>query len=221
MNIHLSPRSRLSLVPVLLVLAVLCGFTACGGDDDEPLPPYRQILCELLTDSTGHACSLRYDDGRTVPIVNKLKDLTPDSLYRISTTTLEYAHGVELYNTQPVFSPMPVVFRADKLKTDPVTLLTAWREPRYINLRLSVDRGAEARHYMAFADQGIMMHPNGTRVKTLRFYHDANGDEAHYRQETIVSCPVYQCSSELRHGRDSIRMIVNTPAGESRLVTVY
>lgn len=209
---------------VIVLLLLLCIFmvTGCSGDDEpDYLPPYQKTLCELLTDSTGTGLTVRFDDGRESPLKTPVKDLRPDTLYRIGATTLEYAEGVELYNASAVFAPMPVSIKAGELKTDPVEVLTAWREERYINLRLSVLRGSEADHYMAFADNALMHNPNGSRTKIITFYHDRNGDGEHYRQETIVSCPVYQLSSVLRQGVDSVRMIVYTPTGRRSFTTVY
>lgn len=208
---------------VIVLLLILCIFmvTGCSGDSDDYLPPYQKTLCELLTDSTGCGTTVRFDDGHQSPLKTPIKDLRPDTLYRIGATTLEYAEGVELYNAAAVFAPMPHTFKPEDVKLDPVEVLTAWREPRYVNLRLSVLRGSEANHYMAFIDHPVHHNTDGTRTKTITFYHDRNGDGEHYRQETIVSCPVYHFGSSLRPGVDSVRMIVHTPSGPATFTTLY
>lgn len=209
---------------VIVLLLILCIFmvTGCSGDsDDDYLPPYQKTLCELLTDSIGCGTTVRFDDGHQSPLKTPIKDLRPDTLYRIGATTLEYAEGVELYNAAAVFAPMPHTFKPEDVKLDPVEVLTAWREPRYVNLRLSVLRGSEANHYMAFIDHPVHHNTDGTRTKTITFYHDRNGDGEHYRQETIVSCPVYHFGSSLRPGVDSVRMIVHTPSGPATFTTLY
>lgn len=209
-------------VIVLLLLFCIFMVTSCSGDDEpDYLPPYQKTLCELLTDSTGHGTTVRFDDGHLAPLKTPVKDLRPDTLYRIGATTLEYADGLELYNAAAVFAPMPANIKAGEIKTDPVEVLTAWRETRYINLRLSVRRGSEADHYMAFVDQPVKHNLNGTHTKIITFYHDRNGDGQHYRQETIVSCPVYHLGNVLRQGIDSVSMIVHTPTGPRTFTTVY
>lgn len=214
-----------AMTTVVLLLLLLCIFmvTGCSSDvdSDDYLPPYQQTLCELLTDSIGRGVTVRFDDGHERPLITPAKDLTPDSIYRISGTTYEREAGVELYNAQVVFSPMPVSLKPEQLKTDPVGVLAAWRDKRYINFRLSVKRAADAGHYMGFADMGIKHHSDGTSTKTIRFFHDRNGDNAYYKQEFLVSCPIYHLGSELREGKDSIRFIVNTEAGEYSTVTLY
>lgn len=209
---------------VIVLLLILCIFmvTGCSGDsDDDYLPPYQKTLCELLTDSTGSGTIVRFEDGHESPLITPVKDLRPDTLYRIGATTLEYDNGVELYNAAAVFSPKPVGIKDGSMKNDPVEVVTAWREKRYINLRLGVRRGSEANHYMAFVDQAIRHNADGTNTKIINFFHDSNGDGEYYRHETIISCPVYQYSSALREGIDSLKMVVNTPDGPKTFSSVY
>lgn len=214
-----------ALTTFVVLLLLLCIFMVmgCTSDDeyDDHLPPYEKVLCELLTDTAGVATKVRFDDGHEAALRHRVKDLTPDSLYRISASTLEYDDGVELYNASFVFAPMPQKLKAEDIVTDPVELLTAWRGKRYINMRLRVTRASDAGHYMGFADMGLKHNADGTRTRTIQFYHDRNGDSEYYRQETIVSCPVYQMSNALREGVDSVRMIVNTPQGEQAVVCLY
>lgn len=207
---------------VLLLLLCIGMVTGCSDDADEPLPAYVQTLCELETDSTGRAWKVHFDDGHESLVKTRADGLVPDSIYRIKATTLEYADGVELYNAAVVFSPMPLVFKSiADIKTDAVEVLAAWRSPRYINLRLSVMRGHTAGHFMGFADLGVKLNANGSLTKTVKFYHDQNGDDPNYHQETIVSCPVYQMTDVLRHGTDSVSIAVETRQGEYRFTTLY
>lgn len=214
-----------AMTTVILLLLLLCIFmaTSCSSDadSDDYLPPYQQTLCELLTDSQGRGVTVRFDDGRERPLITPTKDLTPDSVYRIAATTYEREAGVELYSAHVVFSPMPVSIPPGKFKTDPVGVLAVWRDKRYINLRLSVKRAADAGHYMGFADMGTRHYPDGTSTKTLRFLHDRNGDNAYYKQELLVSCPIYHLDFELREGKDSVRFIASTEAGEYTTVMLY
>lgn len=214
-----------AMTTLVLLLLLLCIFMVTGcssdADSDDYLPPYQQTLCELITDSHGNGVTIRFDDGRERPLITPATDLTPDSLYRISGTTYEREDGVELYNAQVVFSPMPISIKPEKVKTDPVGVLAAWRDKRYINMRLSVKRASDAAHYMGFAEMGTRYNFNGTRTKTIRFVHDRNGDNAYYKQELLVSCPVYHLGSELREGTDSICLIVHTEAGEYTTCSLY
>lgn len=211
-----------TFVVLLLLLCIFMVMSCTSNDDyDDHLPPYQKTLCELLTDTAGVATIVRFDDGHEAPLLHRVKDLTPDSVYRITATTLQSAEGVELYNASYVFAPMPQKIKAEDMVTDPVEVLTAWRDLRYVNMRLRVTRAAEAGHYMGFADMGVKHNTDGTRVRTVKFYHDRNGDSEYYRQETLISLPIYQMSSELRPGVDSVRLVVNTPNGEQNFTCLY
>lgn len=210
---------------VVVLILLLCIFmvAGCSSDDGDAdyLPPLTQELCEIMTDNTGVATMMRYADGRECPLAAKVRDLTPDSTYRVSAAILESENGVTLYNAHMVFSPMPVVRKPGEMKTDPVDVLTCWRDCRYVNLRLSVKRSFDVNHFMGFADDGVRHNGDGTATQTVRLYHDQNADADHYRQEITVSCPIYQLAGHLRAGIDSICMKVNTPDGPVAHTMLY
>lgn len=202
---------------VVVLVLLLCIFlvTGCSSDDSDAdsLPPLTQELCEIMTDNTGVATMMRYADGRECPLATKVNDLTPDSTYRISAAILENENGITLYNAHMVFSPMPMVRKPGEMKTDPVDVIACWRDCRYINLRLSVKRSYNVSHFMGFSDGGLRHNANGTTTYTTCLYHDQNADADHFRQELIVSCPIYPMAGRLRIGIDSVCMKVNTPDG--------
>lgn len=209
---------------VVLLLLLLCIFmvTSCSDDEDgRPLPPYVQTLCELVTDSVGRAAMVRFDDGHECAVKNHIDGLTPDSIYRIQATTLEDSEGVSLWNAQGVISPLPRLFQLNELKTDPLEVVTAWRTERYVNLRLRATSDSRTPHYLSFADSGVARHPDGRRTKVITLHHDGNGAEAHYTAELVTSCPVYHLTDQLRHGTDSVRLVVHTPKGKYTFTTIY
>lgn len=223
---HFRLQTRWAVTTTLVVLLLLlCIFMVmgCSADDDadDYLPPYQQTLCELLTDNQGRGMTIRFDDGHECPLITSVDNLTPDSLYRIAGAIYERETGVELYNAHVVFSPMPFKIKPEDFKDDPVGVLAAWRDKRYINMRLSLDRSVDVPHYMGFADMGVTDNPDGTRTKTIRFFHDRNGDDVFYRQELLVSCPVFHLGEELREGTDSVCLIVNTEKGKYSTKTLY
>lgn len=207
--------AAVTLFVVLLLLLCIFMVVGCGSDDaaTDFTPPYQKTLCEVLTDSTGCGVTVRFDDGHEAPLRNRIDELTPDSTYRVGATTVEDAQGVTLYNATMIAAPMPAKFHPGETKADPVDVITVWREPRYINLRLAVACGNAETHSMAWADGGTLISTDGKRVKTVTFCHDRHDDPSYYRRETLVSCPVYQLAGELRQGRDSVRVVVNTPEG--------
>lgn len=212
---------RLAAALVGAVVMLMTGCASDAADEDGYLPPYVRELCELISDHEGRAKYVRFADGREVPVLNNVDELTPDSLYRINTNIIEREGGVELYGATLVFSPLPVIYRAEDIRRDPVGVVTAWREPRYVNLRLAVPRGNEASHYLAFVKEQLITHPDGRRTLCITLHHDQNGDGAYYTGDLIVSCPVYHLDDQLRHDVDSISMTVATPAGPYVYTTVY
>lgn len=196
--------------------------TGCSSTDEpDYLPPYEQTLCEMLSDSRGVATRVRFGDGRELPLVNDISKLTPDSVYRIAAAVLEDERGATLYNAEKVYAPMPAAMKDDKVRTDPLDVLTVWRDNRYINLRLSIKRSAEASHYLGTVDDGPRDNPDGTVTYCLRLYHDNNGDDDHFRHEILFSCPIYPLEGHLRHGVDSVCLTINTPSGLQSFSTPY
>lgn len=196
---------------VLLLLLCIFSVVGCSSDDDD-FPPYDTVFAEITTDNTGRAVSIRYDDGQERVITNEVKNLTPDSLYRVVTRIIDNPteKTVTLYGLQGVISPMPKDYGVGKQHRDPVDVITAWRVPRYINLRLSVHRSSESVHYIGFKDNGYISYESGKRTKVIELMHDQNGDADYFVEDLIVSCPVYQLADELRAGEDSVRMVITT-----------
>lgn len=205
-----------------MLLLLLCIFMVAGcSDDDSPLPPYRQELCEILTDSQGNATILRYDDGEEHPITNPQTNLVPDSIYRALALVEEEADGLTLHGLSAVAAPMPRRYVPSELHTDPVEVVTAWKVERYLNLRLAVNRSNETPHSLGFADKGILKNDNGTCTQLLQLLYDNHNDGQYFRYETNVSCPLYSLTSDLRKGIDSIRITVNTYEGTFAMTTLY
>lgn len=214
--------TALTTLAVFILLLCIMVVVSCSSDDEpDYLPPYEQMLCEVMTDAKGVATTIRFDDGRERPLVTCPDGLTPDSLYRISAAVLEDESGVSIYNAAMIFSPMPVVMKDEEVKIDPVDVLTAWRDLRYINLRLSIKRSVEAGHHLAFIDDGVCANPDGTCTSLLRLFYDNNDDEDHFRDELIVSCPIYPLADHLRVGVDSVCLAVNTPGGNRYYTMLY
>lgn len=211
-------RVAFTFFGVVLALSLLAG---CG-DDDDFLDNYRFDLCELVTDSQGRLTELRFDDGRHLTPTKGYNSLAPDSVYRVLAVYVPTSDGkAEIAQLGAVISPRPLVFERQPVVTDPVRVLTAWRSPRYFNLRVAIGRSTLQKHIFGFAEEGIEKLDNGTRRLRLRLYHDRNGDAAHYDEETYLSCPTYPYADRLTRGVDSVVMVVHTPEGEQRFSALF
>lgn len=214
---------RWALLTVLAALIVfLCCFAVVGcSDDTEPMPPYSKILCELITDRDGDGTVIRLDSGEKCHVVNAPTQLKADTIYRITAVVQDLGEeGMALVSAAFVFSPFPGKVEGGSHVTDPVKVLAAWRTDRYYNMRLAVNRGNEATHYMGLVDRGTVENARGIRTKTIELYHDKDGDGEYYDQEFYLSCPIYHYEGQLRRGVDSLRMVVEVPGGKKFVDTV-
>lgn len=224
---HMAGQFRTVLLTfVVFLLIALCAFMvmSCSNDEaDDILADYKYVLCEVTTDANRHLATLRYDDGSERTITTDAEASTPDSLYRVEALVLEDPDGqhVALGGLSPVISPLPRIYLPQQQKRDPVDVVTLWRTPRYVNMRLAIPRGGSP-HGIGFSDDGCVQHANGSRTRCISLFHDQNGDPAHYRAEYLLSCPVYQYADELTQGRDSIRFVIYTSdVSPTILTTVY
>lgn len=215
---RLLKRGAMAFFGAMLALS----FVAGCGDDDDILDNYRFDLCELETDIQGRLAHLRFDDGRILVPTKSYNRLTPDSLYRVLAVYVPTPDGkAEIRQLGAVISPLPLIFERQPVVTHPVRVLTVWRTPRYLNLRVAISRSTFEKHIFGFAEEGIEKLDNGKRRLRLRLYHDRNGDAAHYDEETYLSCPTYPYDHRLTRGVDSVTMVVNTPQGEQRFSALF
>ena len=195
----------------LLLFAWMC--VACG-DDESVLPSYRQDLADMRTDSYGRTVSLLFDDGRTGMVTASPAIFPKDTLMRVSALYETDGVKVHLHQAVAVFSPLPIVIPEDSMQTDPVMVKALWRaNVRYVNFLISRRTGGGTQ-YFAFIDAGLRRGGGDSRVRTLRLYHDQNGDAAFYTVDSYLSCPTGHYADSLREGIDSIEVIVNGYGGE-------
>lgn len=215
--------TAITLGIVLLLLLCIFSVVGCSSDDEEEMPPYNTVLAEVMTDNAGRAVKLRFDDGQERTITNEMTNLTPDSLYRVVSRIIDNAadHTVTIYGLKSVLAPMPKDYEPGKQYRDAVDVITTWRTPRYINLRLGVHRSEEKIHYLGFKDNGYISYESGKRTKVYELMHGQNGDGDSYVEEVIASCPVYQLADELREGQDSVRMVITTYGKKVEYTTLY
>lgn len=210
---HLRAQSRwAAAVTVIVLLLLLCIYMVAGcSSDDEVLPAYEGRLCEIVTDGAGRGYLLRDDDGGEAAIGNVLKGLAADSVYRVFVLMVKGEGGaVTLKSAQSIFSVFPHEAHADDVMgNDALEVITAWRSPRYVNLRVALMTDGLQKHMLDFIDEGTRANADGTLTKCIRLCHDQNGAARNYREEGYVSCPIYQYSEELRSGTDSIRLVAN------------
>lgn len=114
----------------------------------------------------------------------------------------------------PTLIPRPDSAFKEK-KTDPVTLESTWlsKNGRYLNMAiyLKVGRTDEdtLTQTVGVMAEDTLVHQNGKRTLTLRFYHDQGRVPEYYSQKYYLSIPTDSLKA------DSIRLSINTYNGEA------
>ncbi|MBR1712685.1 MAG: hypothetical protein IJ722_04720 [Alloprevotella sp.] len=210
-----------TLPKTLCLLALLTLAAACGNDDEDYLPPYRQELCEAQTDAAGIVAYVRFDDGTERLPANVYSCGLRDTLFRAYAVFEPSADGVRLLHVSPVLAVTPVAAGSVVLRSDPLQCRAAWRGGRYLNLLLTLQSGSNAaRHVLGVVDEGVTAAPSGARVLSLRLYHDQNGDTRYYSRDTYLSCRLDAYAGLLTAG-DSIALRVTEAGGERTLQLAY
>lgn len=200
---------------LLLTLLPLAALSACSEADDD-VPPYREDLVDLHTNALAQPARLVLDDGTQFAVRNPagFGALKPDTVYRALALYTSEGGEAQLGAIGSVISPHPTPFSGQRVPTDPVTLVAAWRGGGYVNLRIDILTGGGA-HRFAFVDRGRETLATGSVVQAVELYHDQNGDAEYYTRSLYLSCPLQRCAAGLRAGKDSVELRVNTYRGET------
>lgn len=218
--------ARLALIAAAALLA------ACGTDTydtgDGALSGMRADFVEAHTDAYANMVSVETDDGTrlmlTQPVATEWAS-RPDTVYR----ALLYYSLADGGNGQPEAEPMavqqvlvPQITPAGDItggvKTDPVTLETAWlsRNGRYINLGITIKTGTadgqQGVQTIGIVDEGTELQPDGRRLFRLRLYHDQAGVPEYYSADAYVSIALSRLSEQPTEG-DAVSIDVETYGG--------
>ncbi len=185
------------------------------SEDSDALQSYRQDLAELRTAPDGVASNLWLDNGTSIRLLNPVRQLTPDSVYRVYALYTLQPEGASLASCSLVHSPKPIVVPSEKQTTAPLTVLAAWKSERYANFLLRLKTKAGARHSIGFHIEKAEVSATGRTTLHLRLMHDDQSAPQHYSSETYVSCPLYDIAPV-----DTVKIMVNTFDGEM-LYTLY
>lgn len=211
----------------LLLLLVSCSNDAYDTGDGS-LSLMRAEFVEATTDALSLVKSIATDDGETLsvsPTYTPQWTATADTTYR----ALAYYNKVEAdnggYHAEMLALSQVLVPTVrnlsdlkDELKTDPVTLESAWmsRNKRYINLDLSVKTGTTDGEVTAQAIgmvcTGVTQNADGKQTVALTLYHDQNGAPEYYSAECYVSVPLSALPVTLSAG-DEVQISVETYSG--------
>ena len=183
---------------------------ACGTDTydtgDGALSGMRADFVEARTDAYANMVSIETDDGAQLrlsqPVAAEWAS-KPDTVYRALFYYNPGDDGQGAATAEPLAVQqvlVPEITDADDVeggvKTDPVTLVSAWksRNGKYLNLELSIKTGAVDGEYgtqtLGIINLGVETKADGTRTASLQLYHDQAGVPEYYSTTAYLSVAV-------------------------------
>lgn len=176
----------------LLLFSILFSLftSSCSHDDDAPYPNLITEMADLYTDEQGMLDKLVLDNNTSYEISNRKSGYHPKALYRVLCDFLPSDGKAEIYRLTGAY-----ILRdsTSAVRHDPVTLRSAWRSPRYINLHLAA-KTQGGTQYFGFAIDSIVAttETDGTAHQHayLSLHHNQNGDPTSYTGELFASLPL-------------------------------
>ena len=211
---------------VCAAVALMLWTTACTTEDYESgngeYSYLRADFAEVHTVGSKKVANARTDEGDSLVLQPPLDcswTTTPDSTYR---ALLYYSREPGKKLEVKGFSAMQVLVLNTKVpkegtevRTDPLTLESAWLSPngKYLNLGLYVKIGKgdakDAYQTLGMVRDTVITTDDGTKVHHLRLMHNQNGMPEYYSSRIYTSTPLAPFGKG-----DVLRVEVNTYEGK-------
>lgn len=189
----------------LLLLLFLLALTACEDETYKTGDGRYSYLCadfgEVMTGESMQLLGGITDEGKSMAFSHPYTAqwaTTPDSTYR----ALIYYYLLDDNRATPYsISRVPVMKpyetqRPDTLSYDPLVFESTWvsKNGKYLNLGFYVKTGQadgiDGTQRLGFVQEGVTTQPDGSRMLTLRVYHDQMGVPEYYSAHGFVSVPL-------------------------------
>ncbi len=203
----------------LLALSFL--MTACSDDDTSTSPVLISDLAEVHTDSEGEVARLLTDAGRVYDISHHhIQADVADTTYRVRctyepSTTPGQADAsmprANIYELKAVAASRPLLPKpGTTYPSDPVSLISSWVTPRYVNLHISYPTASNDAHSFGFLQDSIRTTPTGPRIAHLRLLHRRPENDAdNYLVQTHLCIPTWTYAGSI----DSLVLTTPTQNG--------
>ncbi len=169
------------LVCMMAITLVSC------GEEEGTYPSLVTQIANFTTNSTGKVTALLTDESVSHTILNTLYAQKPDTVYRALCTYVPETNGITLKGATWVWVLTPT--KAPK-KELPLTIVSAWRSGRYINLHLRL-KHKEAEHSLSLSQDSIV---GNTTYLSVR--HPWVDDVDAWTADTWASIPIEEVSTE-------------------------
>lgn len=201
-----------------LLIAMLCLLVSSCDKDDADDYSYPSVLTDLVeanVNSEQLLTSIRTDAGITYTTPNQqIKADRPDTTYRC---LCSYEKGADntarIYSIETIIAPLPKpASEFEELPQDPISVVSAWRSDRYVNMLFRyLTLGAE-KHTFAFSEEERVSDEKGKTTVRVRLLHQRpEADAEAFTQKRYLSLPTYPYAATC----DSVALIVPTFAGDT------
>lgn len=200
----------MNIIKKAMLLAVVPLFFACENEaydtGEGSLSNMRADFVEAQTDGQAMITGVETDDGETLPFTRTVQAAwaeKPDTFYRALLYYNKVDKGDGRAKAEPlamgqvlVPTPTDIAELKGDVKTDPVTLVSAWksRNGKYLNLELSIKTGVVDGEYgtqtLGIINLGVETKADGTRTASLQLYHDQAGVPEYYSTTAYLSVAV-------------------------------
>ena len=223
-----------SLLGFACFVMVCCLMPGCTRQEyetgDGEFSYLRADFADLYTSSDAKAVSAMTDYGDSLLFSKPFSSRQiqkPDTTYR---ALFYYYNKVENGKVEPYAMKtvsVPTVRMTSKIKkeikTDPVTLQSAWmsQNRRYVNLAIVLKTGVaddeDAAHVVGMVCDTVINNPdNGVKTMKLRFYHDQGEVPQYYSTTFYMSVAFDRLPVNPKEG-DVLEILLNTYDGERQL----
>jgi len=200
--------------PWLLLLLAL-SFVACDDDDGDAYPNLVTELVEVRTGADKNVTSITTDAGEVFAPSSAISANIADTLYRCLCSYVLKGDGTAtVYELSRVMSARPYPPAAFSVRPmDPVSIISHWQSPRWLNVRFSYLTGGGSNHQFAFCEDSTATTASGNAVHHISLLHKRPDDDPeNYTTKQYLSLPLWRFADG-----DSVVLTINTPDGLTQI----
>jgi hypothetical protein len=187
---------------LLLTLMIMSALCSCG-DDDYQYPTVKLEFITVTAGDDGSISSIVNDNGVKMNVTQDLTSTTLKagaSLRAVSNYETLEDNSVVIYSLSSALSATPLpptdeTFK-DGIKTDPLTVQSAWLGYRYLNMLLQIKADGNNIHRLHFVEEELNDTDEEEREVTILIYHDSKESEWNYTSRAYASIPLEKYLTE-------------------------
>lgn len=185
---------RCNLLAYIMMGLFLSG---CSDNDNTVYPSMHTELADVCIGTDQNVRTLTFDDGSTYHADRVIKSSVADTTLRcICSYSIDddrSSESFKVYSVSLVPSSYPKPSAQFEGRTNsPVTVLSRWESPRYINAYISYKTTDKGKHSFSFCEDKIEKDDNGTTTAYVSLFHERPDDDPEsYTKRLYISFPKY------------------------------